>query len=145
MDDQQFEGAWAIVTSAGKSVIGRVLVPDDKYRPAREDVDQLKALMQAGKLDWVEVDSTLDWAVALQINQNGATKIPAMTPHDMLNTVCRTHVRPTQITFFEDMQEEDRKRYKEMVGTIMTQMKRERSAKNSGLHLVKDLPTDLKR
>jgi len=138
MDDvKYFEGAWAIVMSGSAKYIGRLTHAVSKEAFLRDLNERPGA--------FAEIKPVFDYAVPMQIQQNGIQKIPALTPLDMLGEECAAYVQITGLIFFEDMQETDRTRYKTFVAATRDQMSMNRMKRETGIEVVPGMPANNRR
>jgi hypothetical protein len=137
----EFTGVWAVITTEGKSYIGKVVATQvgskaNGFHKEGEEVDQ-DAVLDA---DRVTLNPAYDFFSPLRPvqgpnGQMGFSREPIVTPFEFALENMPVYVRPSVVTFFDDMKDGDRRTYENFV-TGAEQQRTAARAQRSGLTLV---------
>jgi len=128
MDQREFDNEWAIVTAGPNKYIGCIT----PFTSVNEVLD--------GTKKWLFLNPALDYIVLSQVQGGQLQKVPVLTPLESTLGEGYIHVQPTAVLLFRDMEETDRKRYKDMVEKTMNQVKEAQLKEKTGLIITKQFP-----
>jgi hypothetical protein len=118
----EFSGVWAVITSEGKSYIGKVVATQAPLgkggfsKNAEADIVAADVLVA----ERVTLNPVFDFFSPLRPVQGprgevGFSRDPIVTPFEFTMEDCPVHVRVGTVTFFDEMTENDRRMYQGMV------------------------------
>lgn len=121
---------WAIVSTGSVKYIGEI----EEYH-------------KDGFFDgWVVMNPCYEYVSQPQLQQMGQSgvayrgRIKCILPHEHLMNPVKVHLKPTEITFLDDMTAKERQEYRDMIDQIAEHIKLSRIQKETGLVTASAIP-----
>lgn len=119
----EFKGLWAIVKVAGGQYIGAL----HGLESAATGGGKHAVLNQIDKESRVFMKPAYEFNMLMNQTPEGIKRMPLAVPIGVCMSEVGTYLWPSQITFFDDMEEEDRNQHKKVVEAALVDITKSRA------------------
>lgn len=125
---EEFNGVWAIVTTAGGQFIGEI-----NSTPDHESWDENEVMEEIRVNDWIFMKPVYEFTILMGQGPHGFVRSPKGFPVSICMRDVGKWIKPTGITFFSDMEVSDQNTHKSLVEETRKSIMVSR-AQAAGLH-----------
>lgn len=130
--DSEFDGLWAVVTSAGGRYIGRIASQSRDSAVQETENGEMMTLNPVYELAIIQIPVQSPRGIVMQRDIRALPLGANLENHTV-------HTKPTDIWFLQDMQERDQLEYKNIVNDAIRTAQNARATR-AGLHTAVQLP-----